>query len=271
MPLDTLETATAIDLPDTTVAVAGDWHGNSGWIGHAIRTLGRIAPDVDTILHVGDFWPTPHLCSAIDNWCAQAGIARVLVTLGNHEPYGELTPLLDAHRWHAVRVSESVWILPRPFRFTVGGVSFLSLGGAASVDAAWRVLGRDWWPDEAITDGQVEAAIEGGPATVMITHESPSATPVESVRRILSSNPLGFPPRSLAYSAASREQVGRVWGAVRPSVLFHGHMHAPGVGNAPDGREVISLGMDGQPGNIALLDVSHMTVELVEHGEIVQR
>lgn len=271
MPLRVLEAAFTFDLPDTTVAVAGDWHGNAGWVGRAIPALGQIAPEVDTILHVGDFWPTPQLCSAIDTWCGQSGIARVLVTLGNHEPYGDLTPLLDAHRWHAVRLSESVWVLPRPFRFTVAGIPFLSLGGAASVDAAWRVPGRDWWPDEAITDGQVEAAIEGGPATVMITHESPSTTPVESVLRILSSNPLGFPPRSLAYSAASREQVGRVWDAVRPSVLFHGHMHAPGVGATTDGREVVSLGMDDQPGNLALLDVTHMTVELVEHSAIIRR
>lgn len=32
---------------------------------------------------------------------------------------------------------------------TVGGCETLSLGGASSVDRAWRTEGRDWWPEEA--------------------------------------------------------------------------------------------------------------------------
>jgi Icc-related predicted phosphoesterase len=63
-------------------------------------------------------------------------------------------------------------------------------------------------------------------------------------------------------SAESRIRVGRVWDAVRPTVLLHGHIHEPGGGVAADGRRVISLGRDGQPGNIAFLSLDTLAVDV---------
>lgn len=178
---------------------------------------------------------------SVDFWSVRAGIERVLVTLGNHEPYDEYAPLLDAHPGHAVRVSDVVWLLPRPWRFEVFGREFLSLGGAASVDRRWRTEGKDWWPQERILDEQVEAACSR-PADVMITHESPGDSPVDAVSQLLASNPGGFPADALAESAASRAQVSRVWNSVHPELLLHGHMHVSGQGQTADGRRVVSLG-----------------------------
>ncbi|MGN7186973.1 metallophosphoesterase family protein [Microbacterium enclense] len=251
-----------IMLDDPAVAVAGDWHGNSSWIGRALPALHRDAPEVRTVLHVGDFWPNRDFLTAVDFWCETAGIDLVLVTLGNHEPWAALTPLLE--RGAPAELSEHVTILPRPYRFTVGGRSVLSLGGAASVDRQWRREGVDWRPDERITDEMVERAVDGGRADLMVTHESPEGTPVEVVRRLLAGNPHGFPAVALAYSAASREQLSRVWDAVRPELLVHGHMHAAGGGVTGDGRRVMSLGCDEQRANIAVLDMATLTARAVQ-------
>lgn len=245
-----------MNLTDPIVAVAGDWHGNSAWAARAIRSIGA-SYAVRTILHVGDFWPDRRFLRAVDDACADAGIEQVLVTLGNHEPWNELTPVIE--RGAPAQVSDAVWVLPRPYRLQISGRSVLSLGGAASVDRQWRTPGRDWWPDEQITDAMVQRAIACGTADLMITHESPERTPVHEVRRILAGNPNGFPMAALAYSIAQREQIDRVWDAVRPELLVHGHMHVAGHGMTSDGRRVVALDCDGSGnGNVCLLDLTTM-------------
>lgn len=129
-----LETATIFDLPDERVVLAGDWHGNMRWAREAIPAAARTG--ASTILHVGDFgfWPGnegAYFLRAVDHWARQVqrpkgapGIERILVTLGNHEDYDGLDRARDeagAGPGVAVRVSEVVWALPRPFAFTFGG------------------------------------------------------------------------------------------------------------------------------------------------------
>jgi hypothetical protein len=251
-----------VDLPDPVVAVAGDWHGNTAWIQKALGAFRRADPLVTTVLHLGDLWTSPPVLRTIDSYAQRFGFERVLLTAGNHELWNKVTPALDAAGGLPARLSKFVWALPRPYRFTIGGREILSLGGAASIDRAWRVAGVEWWPDEAITDAMVDEAVAGGSADVMLVHETPDRTPVQVIQSILSTNPLGFPAFARYESGLSRRQVDRVWGAVRPRLLMHGHMHLPGAGTTPDGRRVVSFGMDGQPRNLALLDLS--TLELTD-------
>lgn len=254
--LRVLDAAETFSLPDRRVWVAGDWHGNAGWAQTLLPALRRVDPHITTLLHAGDWWMEPR---AVDYWAELAGIERVLVTLGNHEPYDKYTPLLQAHAGCAVRISRTVWLLPRPFAFEIGGRRIVSLGGAASVDRLWRREGYDWWADERILDRQVESALEMT-ADVMVTHESPAATPVLGVQRILASNPHQFPQEVLYESAHSRTQVQRVWDALRPAILIHGHMHVYDAGIAPDGRRVVSLGRDCFEGNVVSLDLAGLDI-----------
>ncbi len=244
-----------IDLPDQRVAVCGDWHGNQWWAQTISRALPNVAPDVTTLFHLGDWWMPP---PAVDEIFAETSITRFCVTLGNHEQWDEITPLLEKHPGEAVQVSELTWILPRPARLTISGRSVLSLGGASSVDREFRQEGVTWWPDEAITDAQVAEAISGGPADLMLTHESPAGTPVRAVREILRNNPHRFTKAALETSSASRARLSKVWDAVRPELLAHGHMHVGAGGQTADGRRVASLGRDGHEGNLGILDMSNL-------------
>ncbi len=245
------------DLQSRRVAVAGDWHGSLTWLRNIMRTVHSAAPDVTTILQLGDWWMD---LEASDELAVEYGIEHVLVTLGNHEPYREIEPLLDANPGHAIRVSQSTWILPRPFRLKGSGRELLSFGGATSVDRYWRAV-PDWFPEETITEEQVAAAIAGGPADVMLAHESPAGTPVKVVQQILRTNPHSFPRESLIESATSRVRLGKVWNAVRPALLAHGHMHAAGAGQTEDGRRVISFGCNEQEGSLGILDLEELSVE----------
>lgn len=248
-----LEHASTLDLPDQRVAVCGDWHGNVGWAQTIARVLPYMAPDVTTLLHLGDWWMPP---TEIDDVFVATDIDRILVTLGNHEPWNQISPLLDERPGHAIRVSKLIWLLPRPARLTIGGRRVLSLGGAASVDRQSRIEGLTWWPEEAVTDDHVAAAIAGGPADLMLTHEGPAGTPVRPVREILRTNPHRFPETALEASAASRARITEVWNAVRPELLAHGHMHVAAGGKTDDGRRVASLGREGHEGNLGILDMA---------------
>lgn len=253
------ESAASFSLSDARVAVCGDWHGNVGWLRTIAPAIRALAPDVQTVLQLGDWWTDP---AVSDRIFRDTGIERVLVTLGNHEPWPLVSRALDAHPGDAVRVGSCTWLLPRPFRFEIHGRQFLSLGGASSVDRAWRTPGRDWWPNEAITDEHVAEAIAGGSADVMVSHESPEGTPVRTVQEVLRTNPNGFPQEALRESAASRMRVARVWNAVRPAILLHGHMHTEGDDTTDDGRRVISLGRDVQEGHLAFLDLATLGIDI---------
>lgn len=252
------DTATKITLPDQRVAVVGDIHGNFRWLDIVARATQALAPDVTTMLQLGDWAMDP---DTTDEALDGTGIERIYVTLGNHEPWDQITPLLDSHPDAAIRVSKITWLLPRLAHMAIGGRRVLSLGGATSVDRAWRVEGSSWWRDEEITGDSVSRAIAGGPADLMLTHESPARTPVRAVREILRTNPFGFPEDARAASATSRARVTEVWDAVRPELLIHGHMHMPGGGATEDGRRVASLGQDGQQGNLGFLDTQTLRIE----------
>ena len=257
-PLKALEVEPTIALPDQRVAVVGDVQGNFRWLDIVARSIRTLAPDVTTILQLGDWAMDP---DTTDESLDGTGIERIYVTLGNHEPWDQITPMFEANPGCAIRVSDITWILPRPARLTIGGRSVLSLGGAASVDRAWRQEGISWWPDEEITRQHVAAAIAGGPADLMLTHESPARTPVRAVREILRANPMGFPDDARRDSATSRARVAKVWNIVYPELLIHGHMHAPGGGQTEDGLRVASLGQDGQQGSLGFLDMQTLRIE----------
>lgn len=123
-----IEHRDSFTLADDRVAACGDWHGNVRWVRAVSAAIRTLAPDVTTVLQAGDWWMDPE---QTDDIFVEAGIERVLVTLGNHEPWPEAAAALGSHPGAAVRVGACTWLLPRPFRFDIGGRRFLSLGGGS--------------------------------------------------------------------------------------------------------------------------------------------
>ncbi|GAA5037660.1 metallophosphoesterase [Microbacterium fluvii] len=275
MTLSDLETAPNFELPDERVVVAGDWHANRPWIGRAIPAAARTG--VQTILHLGDFgfWPggTADLLAAVEYWVGQSwkrrmtpGIERVLVTPGNHEDWAELDELFAAAPEQAARVSESVWVLPKGFRFTIAGREFLSFGGAASIDYRYRTPFRSWWPSEFPSQRDVEIAVAGGSTEVLLTHDA-GRLRTPRVEKIIS-DPSPWTEAEREYTAESRLLIDYVVAGTQPLLHFHGHFHVrdsatiPRPGLPP--LQVESLGMDDQPGNLGLLELADLSVSDVE-------
>lgn len=244
------------------VMLAGDWHGNADWAAHVIGMAGSLleGEPQPLILQLGDFgvWPGPAgaaYLEAVRDACRESG-ALVRFIDGNHEDFTQLEALRvnPAERYGGDALL--AWI-PRGSRWRWHGREWLALGGAVSLDRAIREEGRDWWPQEEITENQAAQAIAGGRVDVMITHDCPSG-----VRHSFPPPPRFWDARDLARSDAHRELLQRVVSAVRPRRLAHGHLHRAyqrtcDLGYGP--VEVTGLDSDeGDGPNYAVLDVKSM-------------
>lgn len=259
-------TAQTFDLPDERVWVVGDLHGNTRWIQTLFPRMRRHDPSLRTILQLGDYGFDHSSLGKhpVDYWAKQAGIERVLVTLGNHEEWDRITHAQNAAPGRAIRVSDVVWLLPRPFRFRIAGRTVLSLGGASSVDKHLRTPGRDWFDDELITQEMEHEAAAGGRADLLLTHEAP-VDGAPSVRAVLADSRDGYPADALELSAAQRARVQRVSDSVWPALHMHGHMHVYANHQPESGARVISIDRDTRVGNAGILDMSTLAFSRLEH------
>jgi len=244
-------------LEPRRIIVAGDWHGSTEWAVSVIKSAKRLLRDEPLpplILHCGDFgiWPGAGgkaYVREVQTACAELGV-RIWFIDGNHEDFTQLEKF---------RGGDPRW-LPRGTRWNWHGRTWLALGGGVSLDRAIRTEGRDWWPEEEITEGQATEAIAGGPAHVLVSHDAPSG-----VTYSFPPPPSFWDPRDLARNDRHRERLQGVADQVRPGWLVHGHLHFAAQRVAQFGYgpcEVTALDRDeGRGANWAVLDVKHMRWE----------
>lgn len=253
-------------LAPRRVVVAGDWHGNRYWAVNVIRRVPQLlsGDQPRLILHLGDFGIWPDLegrryLAALSTVLAEVG-AELWFVDGNHEDFPQLARLAgDTTQDGRVRVQPGIYHLPRGHRWQWHGRSWLACGGGVSIDRALRTEGRDWWPEEEITDDQEAAIIAGGPADVLMSHDCPSG--------VVHDFP-GLPPAwapDLARTQAHRQRLQRIVTAVRPAHLLHGHLHRGYQRSCDFGYgpvEVTGLAADGAARNFAVLDTETMAWQL---------
>lgn len=209
------------------IGLLGDTHSNFGFIHQALDAFA--AEDIGTIIQVGDLgiWPGKKYQAnwdAVHEHLGKNG-QLVLVAPGNHEDYDQIEKLpVRPNGWQRFR--GRIWLAPRGLRTHINGVSFLFLGGAPSVDRMWRLQTKNmktWWPQEDITEEEIETVIAGGHAQVMIAHDAPLG--IEHISRHISGNPNGFQRVDLDYAYEGRRKMDRAFMKVKPEVFVHGHYH----------------------------------------------
>lgn len=258
-----------ISANESHVGTAGDWHGDTRWAMHALKLFA--AHRIRTIFHVGDFglWPGEggaKFLRKVDRTLADLG-QTLYVTEGNHEWFDKLDQIKPSGDG-LKRVTPRIIFLPRGYRWVMNGWKFLSLGGAPSVDFDKRKRGVSWWPQEAITMGDVYRIREGvearGTVDVMITHDAPKG--ILAIEKAISGNPHGFSDKGLQYSAEGRELLHAAWEMAKPGLLFHGHYHVP-VDEVIEGEgfssRIIGLDREYQHGNLGTLALDDLSVKLL--------
>lgn len=225
---------------------------------------------ITEILQVGDFgfWPG----SPGENFLSRTRRAlekhgqTLYVTPGNHEDYRQIAKFpLREDGWQVAR-KDSILVAPRGHRWEWEGRSFVSLGGAPSVDRAFRLQKQRmtgfplWWKEEEVTEEDVAKTVEGGYADIMVAHDAPFGVP--TIERKIAHNPNGFLEEDLAYALVGRERMLKAVSGVKPKVYFHGHYHFPVRDLLPvDGHNVEIYGMtcDGMYGTYGSLDLETLT------------
>lgn len=114
-----------------------------------------------------------------------------------------------------------LYYIPRGTSWTWNGVRFLGLGGAFSVDKAWRIEGVSWFRQEMITNADVEKCMDAGTCDVMLTHDVPHGVPeIEAIREWQTDTEINN------FSKANRLALRAAADAAQPQLLVHGHLHS---------------------------------------------
>lgn len=251
----------------TIIGVVGDWHGNAIYSNAMLRAMA--AQGITTVMHVGDFgigWPRHGQGYArfIDQVCEELGIT-LYITPGNHENWAYINalPYLNGQAW----IGEKIAVLERNTRFEMDGRSFLSLGGAPSIDFPARIPGHTWWPEEMLTLEDVEEAAAGGYVDIMLTHDAPPGG-TDEVQKILDNDGSFWTPQGLAYAREGQQLMKIAVDGVKPAMFIHGHFHVAGEKVQSD-TLFVSLDRDAdRPGqrtrNGILLDLNTLQFDWIE-------
>lgn len=260
------------------IGLVGDLEGEERAAVECLRSLGERG--VQVAYQLGDLRfgmgsdPDGYL-GTVEAACAEYGIQLACIP-GNHENWARLDALWADPRGQLadgtlapLRLSGHVTMLPRGHRWEIGGRTFLALGGAPSINRHLLAEDVDWWPSEVLLDEHVDAAIRGGHAEVMLTHDGPASPycvpPVEDIlRRNVRENPMGWPASSLAYADEGMARLTRAVLGVRPRLLAHGHFHVAGedrvrLPGADHDTTIWSLAARQDPGNVRVLDLDTLT------------
>ena len=213
--LRTVDRVTA--LHPSKLLVAGDVHGNVGWM-RALLELAR-THECDAVLQLGDFGYWPHrpdgtkFLRRVSHHGARLGVTVFWID-GNHENHaalGALRPRADGF----VEVVEHCVYVPRGHRWTWQNVRFGALGGAFSIDWRDRTAGKSWWPAEVTRADDVEA-LGGAPLDVLVAHEAPDGVPLTGFQ---------LPADDQVRTDDVRRLIREATIATQPKLVLHGHWH----------------------------------------------
>jgi hypothetical protein len=192
-----------------------------------------------------------------------------LVQLGNHEDYVQVEkfvphPTMTGFVYHPEY--GRILYANRGARWVWGGKTFVSLGGANSIDFESRTEWVSWWKQEQITLADIYNTANDGHADVMITHDCPLG--VNLWPEGYSDG--GWSPKALRYANESRESLRHAVNAIKPDILFHGHYHKyiDTITVLNDGVEdytlhSVGLDMDDTNQNLGIFDLKTFSFNMI--------
>ncbi len=258
----------------------GDTHGNTVAIRRALRYAQ--VEGCDELFVVGDFgfgWSRSSTGDAFVESVSRAAISYDIDVYwldGNHENFD----LLEGYGYFKhdgpVEICERVFYVPRGTVLKRGVHNILVIGGAYSVDKAYRTEGHSWWPQEEITYEDLEkcadACAEAGTIDVVFSHDAPNSAFVAAMsiavdgdlaemQHLVWKNDQQFPG-----ACPNRASLELILQATKPTLWVHGHYHSAYDVDL-NGTRVLALDMETEKGALAVLDFGLPTVDFDRVGE----
>jgi len=189
------------------IIVTGDLHCQWFWLQELIK---QQKPDV--VLCCGDFgyWPevVPHKLRPKN---IKTFGAKVYFCDGNHEHHWQLKELINNE------IAENVFYMKRGTILELDGKTIMFMGGAHSIDKCVRTLGKDWFPEELITQQDVMNLNPNLKVDIMITHTCPNEFGVQGT--------LGFTEKD-----SSQDALSYLLEAYKPAEWYFAHFHKAHAG-----------------------------------------
>lgn len=258
------------------VLFVGDTHANIGWWDNVVSAVARQV-GAEAVVQVGDFGFEPGPVGG----AFRAAVSRTGVPVyfldGNHEHHDYLDAVVaDARIAEGITdssapvpVGDGLWYLPRGGRVQFGPVQFCALGGAHSIDRAYRRPGFSWFEQETVSDADIAVAVAGGVADVLLCHDAPSGWPIPGLPAPATMSD-AF-QAELPACGEHRIRLREPYEAVRPAIVIHGHYHSRYRTVVPEpwgDVTVEGLDCDGTPGAFTVIDcvnppkLTNVTIDL---------
>lgn len=215
--------------------LVGDTHGDAQFVAN----VNRFARDAGatTIVQLGDFGYNfdRNLLASIGAFLDRSEENRWYWLDGNHDHHDYIEDvILKDQPWDVPvpHFHDRMFYCPRGSTTMLGDTKVMFLGGAFSIDRAYRKEYVSWWPQETIRHKDMIAANQNKDGvTVMFTHDAP---PNDGLEPLLWQG-LGY--KIDEASRSNRENLAAVVNVVRPDRLYHGHYHHryDGTYVSPDG------------------------------------
>jgi len=195
----------------------GDTHNDLDFAESAARLAREHRAEVLQCGDWGFLWPSRDQLDELSDMLVELGVTMRFVD-GNHDDHTRLRKLRGRVRARGVQIAANVIYQPRgSVHEDEDGTRFLFLGGAPSIDRAARVEGQSWWPEEVITQADLNITLSAkGPIHVLVTHDAPAFPP-------------GFTPKGTPKyqrdQLLSMKRVDTLIRHHRPSLHVHGHWH----------------------------------------------
>ena len=246
------------------VLVVGDIHGAKTHLTDAITHAVEVG--AQAIVQVGDFWLADRHWSRFSPLQAEYmqtasdSPLPIVVIDGNHE----IWPALGRYALGAearaafqsrrpLHLGGSLWWAWRGSVWRWNGHAFGALGGAVSPDKHLPEVRHYRWPEEALTEDDLERLITNvdtefdGRLDVLFTHDAPAQ--VSGLKSGMS----GIPIDVLREAEHGRRLLADAVNQTQPTYVLHGHWHQANQEHISDCTEVIGLAEDGRHNHTALL------------------
>ena len=246
------------------VLVVGDIHGTKTHLTDAITHAVDLG--AQAIVQVGDFWLADRHWSRFSPLQADYMQAAcdsplpIVVIDGNHEIWPALgryalTPAARAamQERRPLHLGGSLWWAWRGSVWCWSGRAFGALGGAVSPDKRLSEVRHYRWPEEALTEDDLERLITNAEAEfdgridVLFTHDAPAQV------QGLKSGMAAIPFDVLREAEHGRRLLAVAVERTQPEFVLHGHWHQANTERIIDRTEVVGLAEDGRHNHTALL------------------
>jgi hypothetical protein len=238
------------------VLLCGDLHGNWRSLQQAFSQA--FHRGCEAIVQVGDFgfgWALDEegrcaFSMRASEYAQESGVHLYWID-GNHENFDLLDTMPRDENGH-VQIAPGVTYLSRGSNLVIGNTTFRAFGGAYSVDVGYRTIHKSWWPQETVTDEDVQRSIDNGPADIFLSHDAPTGVQdTAGLRRKLSE----WGPVAAERSMENQRRVRAALDASGAQTAYHGHLHQSYACFLDNGVRVQGLNRDDDFGQFEFITV----------------